>query len=419
MIKTLNLADQITKQLPSELVGFLQLAGEVAVRLEQKLFLVGGVVRDLQLKRTNLDLDLVVEGDAIKLANELASLKNGKVIAHSRFNTAKIRWGKWSVDIACARAEGYEKPGALPDVRPCDIRSDLVRRDFTINAMAVYLEPLHYGELIDIFKGREDLEKKFIRILHDNSFIDDATRIWRAVRYEQRLDFKIEPHTQNLLRRDIDYLDTISGNRIRNELDLCLEEEQPEKALLRAGELGVLARMCPSLKADGWIAKKIVKARGMLQPYCPPEELYLSFLVYRLTLNDLEDLITYLKFPRLISRTLRDTLNLKSELPVLAEPELLPSRIYHCLHQYSETAILANLMTNEVRLISQRIELFLNKLRHVPTALTGEDLINLGIPSGPRIKEILELLREARLDGKVATKEAEIVIVNTLGKSAN
>ncbi len=419
MVKTINLADRIKKQLPGELVGFMQMAGGVAVRLEQKLYLVGGVVRDLLLKRTNLDLDLVVEGDAIKLADELAKLKNGQVIAHIRFNTAKIRWGKWSVDIAAARAEGYEKPGALPDVQSCDIQSDLVRRDFSLNAMAIYLDPLRYGELIDLFNGREDLEQSFIRILHDNSFIDDATRIWRAVRYEQRLDFRIEPHTLDLLKRDIAYLGTLSGDRVRHELELCLEEEQPEKVLLRAGELGVLAGICPRLEADKWLAKKIIKARGILQPYCPPEELNLAFLVYRVTSHDLADLLTYLKFPRTISRTLHDTLNLKEELAVLAEPELAPSRIYHCLHRYSQTAILANLLANEVPLIRQRLEFFLNTLRHVLPALTGDDLINLGIPSGPRLKEILELLREARLDGKVGTREEEIEWVKTLGKAAN
>lgn len=413
MIKNTNLANQIKKQLPAELVDFIRLAGEVAIRRGHKLYLAGGVVRDLLLGRTNLDLDMVAEGDAIELADELARLKNGKVIAHSRFHTAKIRWEKWSVDIATARAEGYEQPGSLPEVQPCDIQNDLIRRDFTINAMAIYLDPPSYGEVIDLFRGHEDLERGKIRVLHDYSFKDDPTRIWRAIRYEQRLGFRIEPHTLDLLKRYSSFLDTVSGDRIRHELELCLEEEQPEKILLRADELGILARICPRLSADDWLAKKISRARGMMQPYCPPEELYLGFLVYRLSKNDLEDLIAYLKFSRTVAQDLRDTLSLKKELPSLAKPVLAPSRIYHCLHNYSKNAILTNLVINDLPLIRQRIEFYLNKLRYIHTALTGDDLLQAGIASGSRIKEILEVLREARLDGKVETREEELAMIRS------
>jgi tRNA nucleotidyltransferase (CCA-adding enzyme) len=411
MIKNVNLADSIRKQLPAELVRFMQKAGEVAGRSGIKLYLVGGVVRDLILQRPNLDLDLVAEGDAIKLAEELAKLENGRVVAHSRFNTAKIKWDKWSVDIAASRAEGYKSPGALPNVQPSDIQSDLIRRDFTINAMAVFLDPPQYGELLDLYKGRIDLEHKLVRILHDNSFEDDATRIWRAVRYEERLDFTIEPHTLSLLKRDITYLDTISGDRIRHELELVLEEERPEKALMRADELGVLARICPRLEAGEWVAKRIARARGMLQPYCPPKEMYLSFLIYRLAPADLEDLIIYLKLTRPIAQTLRDTLKLKEGLPSLGEAEIAPSQIYRCLHPYSQPAVLANLMATDFPLVRQNIEFFLNKLRHIQPALTGEDLKNMGIASGPQIHEILDSLRKARLDGKVTTRNEELEMV--------
>ena len=414
MIKNTNLAEQIKERLPVELADFLQLAGRRAFRLEEKVYLVGGVVRDLLLGRTNLDLDLVAEHDAIKLAEELAKAKNGKVIAHSRFNTAKIRWGKWSVDIATARSESYSKPGALPTVQSgSTIENDLSRRDFTINAMAVCLSSPHYGELIDLFRGREDLERAKIRVLQDYSFRDDATRIWRAARYEQRLDFRIESHTLNLLKRDIAYLDTISGDRIRHELELCLEEELPEKALLRADELGMIARICPVLEVDDWLARKFARARGMMQPYSLPQELYMAFLVYRLPLSDLEDLIGYLKFSNAVAQTLRDTLNLKNELSSLAKPGIPPSRIYHCLGQYTQNAILANLVISEHSVIRQRIELYLNKLRYVRVALTGDDLLREGIAQGPQIKEVIEILREARLDGRVVNREEELRLVKS------
>jgi len=417
MIQSLNLANQISRHLPAELVEFMHLAGSLASRQNQRLFLVGGVVRDLLLGRNNLDLDLVAEGDALKLAEELADLKNGKVIAHSRFNTAKIKWGKWSVDIATARAEAYENPGALPSVEcNCDIQKDLIRRDFTINAMAIYLDPLHYGQLIDLYQGQEDLQRGYIRILHDNSFKDDATRIWRAVRYEQRLDFEIESHTLEILRRDLAYLDTISGDRIRHELELCLEEECPEKSLVRAGELGILQRINPHLTAGEWLAKKISKARGLMQPYCPPEELYLAFLVYRFSSNDLADLMQYLRFPRSVIRGLQDTLQLKNELVNLSRTDLLPSQVYRYLHPHSQTAIMANLLATDSVLVRRYIELYLNKLRHIQLDLSGDDLLEMSAISGPRMKEILEALHEAKLDGRITTREDELQMAQKMGR---
>ncbi|MFC1966600.1 CCA tRNA nucleotidyltransferase, partial [Chloroflexota bacterium] len=243
MAEKTNLSSKIEKQLPVELVKFMHAAGQVAASQEQGLYLVGGVVRDLLLGRTNLDLDMVVGGNAIELAQRLAGTTRGKLITHPRFNTAKLRWDTWSVDFATARSETYEKPGALPKVKPGSLASDLFRRDFTINAMAIELSHGRYGQLIDRHGGMDDLKHKLIRILHERSFIDDATRIWRGLRYEQRLDFQLEANTLKLLKRDLPMLDTISGDRIRHELELVLREEFPEKALRRATELGVLPRL--------------------------------------------------------------------------------------------------------------------------------------------------------------------------------
>lgn len=405
-----NLTGIIKKQLPLELVNFIQLAGQIAVQMNINLYMVGGIVRDLMLKRSNLDLDLVVEGDAIKIAGELARLMKGKVIAHSRFQTAKIQWDRWSVDIAAARGETYEKPGALPIVQPWDLASDLIRRDFTINAMAISLAPSNYGTLIDLHHGCEDLKHRLIRVLHDKSFEDDATRIWRAIRYEQRLDFHIDLHTLNLLRRDLPYLDTISGDRLRHELELCLEEEKPEKVLLRAGELGILSGIHPALKMNEADAGKISRARGLLQPYTPPREIFLGLLFYHLTLEELKQVITRLNFSKREKWELEDIIKLREDLPLLAA-EIPPSRIYHMLHPFSQNAILTNWLASDSPSIRQKIDSFLNRLRFIQPSLTGEDLINLGIPSGPRIKEILGMLHEARLDDKVSSLEEETKLV--------
>ena len=411
MPETVNLADKIEKQLPAELVGFMRRTGEVAAGQGQNLYLVGGVVRDLLLGRSNLDLDLVVEGDAIKLAQQLAAITRGSLTTHPRFNTAKLRWDIWSVDLATARSETYARPGALPSVKPGSLASDLFRRDFTINTMAIELVPSRYGDLIDPYGGREDLKHRLIRVLHEKSFTDDATRIWRGLRYEQRLNFQLERDTLELLKRDIPRLDTISGDRIRYELECIFGEERPEKVLRRAEELGVLPKLHPSLKGNGWLAEKFEQARQLTSPNPPPIGLYLALLVYYLTGEETEHLISYLRLSKPIAQTLRDSISLKAKLKSLADPEITPSRIYHLLHGYSSPALIANSLASDSPIARRHIRLFLSKLRYVKPALTGDDLKRIGITPGPQIKEILERLHEARLDGKVSSKQGEVELV--------
>jgi tRNA nucleotidyltransferase (CCA-adding enzyme) len=295
MPKQINLAEKIETSLPVELVTLVNNAVAVAGNRKQPFYLVGGVVRDLLLEKINdiCDLDLVVEGDAIGLAGEFAEKVGGKLTAHLMFNTAKIELANCTIDIAMARTETYAKPGALPVVTSGHLKTDLFRRDFTINAMAVCLSPDNYGELIDLYGGLKDLKAKKIRILHDRSFTDDATRIWRAVRYEQRLGFRIEPETLALLKRDLPLMKTVGGYRLRHELELVLKEKEPEKCLLRADELGVLKELHPSLKADDWLAIQFQKARqsGMANP-----DYYLGLLAYRLSDDEPRQITKYLRF---------------------------------------------------------------------------------------------------------------------------
>ena len=415
MFEVINLASKMERQLPAELVNFMQVGGEVAQSQGQRLYLVGGVVRDLLLGRTNFDLDLVVEGDAINLAQQLIGINQGEIITHPRFGTAKLQWNKWSVDLATARSETYVKPGALPSVKPGSIENDLFRRDFTINTMAIELNPSCYGELLDLYGGRNDLEHELIRVLHEKSFVDDATRIWRGLRYEQRLNFQLEPVTLQLLKRDIPWLDTISGDRIRHELELILKEEYPEKILRRADGLGVLAKLHSSLRGNGWLTRKFEQVRQLSSPDLPLVGLYLALLAYPLTSEENEQLISYLRLPKSVAQTLRDTTGIKTKLKSLADTELPPSSIYSLLHGYSSPAIIANSLAADSPVARQRIHLFLNKLRYIKPVLNGEDLQSMGVAPGPRIKEILNLLREARLDGKVSSKKDEEGLVEGWG----
>jgi len=409
--ESINLASKIKEQLPSELVEFMRLAGELAQKRGQKLYLVGGVVRDLLLGRRNFDLDLVVEGDAIALAQELAEAKKCKLTAHHRFGTAKLRWNGWSADIATARSETYARACALPAVNPSTIEDDLFRRDFTINAMAVELNPGFYGRRLDLYEGMADLEKKLIRVLHEKSFIDDATRIWRAIRYEQRLDFKLEPETLKLVKRDAGYLKKVSGDRIRHELELIFEEEFPEKALCRAAELGILKLLHPKLKADKWLTSKYEQARQWRSLDIPSFGLYLVLLVYRMNPDDVEKCVSYLRLRKSIARILHDTVHIKDGLKRLASPQITPSQVYARLINRSAEAVAANIIAGEIPEAVQRLNEFINKLRFIKPALNGEDLKELGVAPGPQIKDVLHRLLEARLEGKAATRREEETLV--------
>jgi tRNA nucleotidyltransferase (CCA-adding enzyme) len=202
-------------------------------------------------------------------------------------------------------------------------------------------------------------------------------------------------------------LDTISSDRIRYELECILKEERPEKVLRRAEELGVLPKLSPSLKGRGWLTKKFGQARQISFPNPPPVGLYLAILVYPLTNEETEPLISFLRLPKSLAQTLRDTIALKVKLPSLANPKLTPSRIYRLLHGYSLQAVTANSLACDSPMAHQHIHLFLNKLRYVKSALTGNDLQKMGIAPGPQMKELLQRLHEAKLDGKVTSKRDE------------
>jgi tRNA nucleotidyltransferase (CCA-adding enzyme) len=408
---TESLSKQLEKYLPPPVLALVKIAGKDASKLGQELYIVGGVVRDLFLGRANFDFDLVVEGDAIVLARKLAKESQAKLTIHSRFGTAKLLYPDFSIDLATARRETYSRPGALPTVEPGSLKDDLIRRDFSINAMALHLNSQQFGELVDLYNGRDDMEHRLIKILHPKSFIDDATRILRALRYEQRLGFKLEMETERLLRRDAAMFDAISGDRLRHELDLILKEDEPEHILRRAEELGVLGRLHPSLKGNDRLANTFARAR-QVDKRTTLSNLYLCLLIYNLREKQVEEFISRFNFPKNIAEALKQTLQLKTQLHELANAGLKPSHIYRLLHGYSVTTIQANAMASESPIATRYLNLYLNKLRYVKPILNGDDLQRLGIASGPKIKEALAVLQKAKLDGEVKTRLDEERLVH-------
>ena len=396
--------------LPAERLALLRRAGLIAREEGVSLYLVGGGARDLLLSRPTEDLDLVVEGDAETLASIIAKRLSGQVVSRSQFSTAKVRVEGVSLDLVTARNERYLRPGALPQIAHGTIEEDLERRDFSVNAMAFPLHAGSEGRLLDPFGGLDDLQRGLIRTLHDGSFIDDATRIMRAVRYEQRLGFGLEAHTETLLRRDLPMLDTISGDRLRRELHLWLNEERFVSTIVRADALGVMAAIHPSLAGAGQVVRKALGSEG--KP-AVEEQARLGLLAFSMTQTGGEQVIDRLRMPTGWATVVRDTIALKGRLPRLSDAEMSPAQLYEALAPYNPAATLACALAAPGQKARQRLYLFLEKLRHVKPSLGGRDLIQLGVAQGPAVGEMLARLRSARLNGAATNRSQELELARS------
>ena len=404
-----TVAVQMEELLAPAAVRFLRAAGTLAARQGLPLFLVGGSVRDLLLDRPVLDLDLVVEGDAPRLAAALAEEQGGAVTARSQFGTAKLKVGDLTLDLATARRENYAHPGALPTVHPGSLADDQARRDFTINAVAASLNEGAFGRLQDPFGGRADLDAKRVRILHATSFADDATRIVRAIRYEQRLGFRMDADTETHARGDAHYLDTISGDRLRRELERTFQEPAPEASMSRARELGVLGRVFPPLDWPEPHSAALMRWRaegGRVQPLHVA-----ALLAAPLSTAEADGLARRLNANQRWGRVLRDAAELRGRLPAVADPGLRPSQIAAALRDLEPTAVEAWAMLTEDPPVRQRLLDYACRIRYVKPTLNGHDLQALGVPRGPAIGRLLNELLQARLDGVVSTRDEEEAFV--------
>ena len=378
------------------------------------VYLVGGPVRDALLGAPVLDLDFSIEGDAAEFARQLSRSVDAELTVHQRFGTATVVTRQVRIDLVTARSETYARPGQLPDVKPGTIADDLARRDFTINAMAL---PLHrQGEqLVDPHHGYRDLEVGTVRALHDRSFIDDPTRLFRAVRYEQRLGFAIEERTLEWAAEAIadGRMAAVSGDRWRHELERILGEEYPGPALLRAGELGLLAGLHPALaNAEG------LQRLSHHAPEEVEEDYWLAALFAPLTTEEGEGLVNRLRMAGRMAAVARDTIAVGiQESEILAAGET-PSALFQLLSPLEPAAVSAwAKLTPETEVVPS-LRRYLDELRFVRPVLSGTELLALGVPQGPLMGEILSSLRTARLDGTVASEEEEQALVKSLLKNA-
>lgn len=409
---------------PAPLLALIRQIGEEAAQQGYDIYFVGGIVRDLLLGQPLVDVDIVVEGHAIALGKALAAKFGGEIHAHSRFGTVK-----WTlpqelvmsneklvmshIDLVTARTEFYEHPTALPLVERSSIKQDLHRRDFTINTLAIRLDPQRWGELLDFYGGKADLEAGMIRVLHSLSFIDDPTRILRAARFEARLGFHLDLQSESLIANALPMLDRITGGRIRHELDLIFHEAQPEAALDRLQALGALAHMHPELVSDTWLRDRFVRLRQpenlALWRIDAAQELdffYWGLFLYRLSPEALEGTLRRLLMPRRIGGGMRALPLVHATLPHLQTLER-PSQIVTLLEPLPDEILPLAWLASDSPTVKAKLERYAHEWRCVQCALTGQDLKQLGLPPGPVYRHIFETLRAARLDGEIATREDE------------
>ena len=439
-----NLAEKLEKALPTGQFALLKEAAQVADHQQAALYIVGGFVRDLLLDLPSLDFDLVVEGDAIHLARSLASKHGGRVTSHARFGTAKWHLPEnWqaklgdhyqknpvslsreqvrSLDLISARTEFYTYPTALPTVQRGSIKLDLHRRDFTINTLALRLDGNHYGELHDYWGGLTDLRQGLVRVLHSLSFVDDPTRILRAVRFEQRFSFAIEERTLQLMEEAVSLLDRVSSDRIRHELDHILSEDSNTRILKRLSQLNLMKAIHPKLIWDDWLQGKIATLED-IQPAPVWDSLiggnlsvhrsliYILWLI-RLPLHQVQSIVTRIRLPAALARIAYSARSLWKNLDELVRAS--PSKVVSRLDGVTQLALYAAYHASDNYEVKNVIEQYISHWRFVSPSIDGHALRQRGIPPGPVYKTILTRLRDGWLDGEIQNPDQENMLIERI-----
>lgn len=413
--------DKLIKALPEELISILHAASRVADKCGYKVYICGGIVRDIILGVKNLDIDLILEGEIIEFANAFAKEINAKKVnIHEKFGTAEVVLSDdfW-IDVATARVEFYEYPAALPDVEKSSIKFDLYRRDFTINALAVSLNKGDMFKIIDYFGGFEDLEAGIIRVLHNLSFVEDPTRILRAVRFEQRYDMQMEPQTLRFLKDAVSkkLLLKLSDDRIWHELKIILSEPKALNMLQRLFELGAWDQVFPnvSYEAIKKVLDKINECIKLLNEWGWQQQeekwfLYFMAVVHHISLEHAKAAChKYSLSAKQIKKVEKTIENLNEVLRKLTtNSELKISEIYECIKDFPKEAYPLLLAKLDDRKALEMLKLTINKMNSCALYMSGDDIEDMGVRPGPIYKEVLNAVYKAKLDGKVNSKEEEL-----------
>ena len=430
-VKNREIEGLMNRHLSEKVVGMLHDLGRTGDRLELPVYAVGGFVRDLLLGHENVDMDLTVEGDGILFAESFAAEHGCRVKSHQKFGTAVIILPDgYKVDVASTRLEYYLSPGALPTVEHSSLKMDLYRRDFTVNTLAIRLNSESFGTLIDYFGAYRDLLAKSIRVLHNLSFVEDPTRVFRAIRFEQRLNFKIARHTEDLIKNAVkmEFLEKLGGRRLLSELVQILKEKEPLKGVWRMASLGLLRfihrelELTPSLQELLKEVRYTVSWFDLLYLERPYERWAVYFLAICDTLSDDQFLVTctrlalneHYKSKLVEMRRQGAELVCSLECKLAQQGKLENSEIYFFLRGLPVEVLLYHMAKSGSPEVKRCISLYFTKLHGVRTLIGGDDLKRLGVQRGPRYRELLDAVLSAKLNGRVSSLEDEIRMVQAL-----
>jgi tRNA nucleotidyltransferase (CCA-adding enzyme) len=404
-----NLAQLLSTKSRVEHQQIFNLCRELSETIAQveSVYVVGGVVRDLILGREPVDTDISVVGDAGAFSGALAGRLGAARPTESEFLTFKITLGNTSegatsIDVTTARAETYAEPAALPGVVHSSIEDDLGRRDFTVNSMGISLSDSDWGNLVDPMNGLGDIMRKRIRVLHDASFTDDPTRLFRAVRYAVRLDFSIDSTMKSLIDDSLGKVDRLGGARLRNEFELMLGEPKRVEILREAEDLGLLAAISPGLRI-GSRSLEVMESGASTR-----FEDLLALSTFGLTQDEAEQVTQRFDGPEMWTKTIRGNPELADLVAVLDRSDIRRSEVAEILDSVPLQSIRAYIAAGPPLPRRDRMIEYIDKIRFERPEITGDDLIAAGIEEGPVIGQLIGIVRRARLDGQVKTKQEEL-----------
>jgi tRNA nucleotidyltransferase (CCA-adding enzyme) len=423
-VRTRNVLKFMKERLSPRILDMLQVIGEKAYQLGCNAYVVGGFVRDLFLYRTNEDLDIVIEGDGIAFAKKYAKFVNARIHSYEKFGTAVIIFPDgFKIDVASARMEYYKFPAALPTVEMSSIKLDLFRRDFTVNTLAIQLKPDKFGLLIDFFSAQKDIKEKSIRVLHNLSFVEDPTRVFRAIRFEQRFGFSIGKLTSGLIENAVkmNFFKRLSGRRVFAELRQILEEKNPLDAIKRLDEYNLLSVVHPSIELNNQMislfnsVKKVLSWHDLLFL----EEPYMRWAVYFLALTrhcdkeTADEICIRIELaPRY--KTILYKERFEADRSMLWMERDLPTKnstIFKHLAVFRIELILYMMAATKHETVKRSISNYVTRLRYIDTSVTGKDLKKMGLEPGPIYREILQAVLDAKLDGQLKTRNDELDFV--------
>jgi tRNA nucleotidyltransferase (CCA-adding enzyme) len=422
-----DLSNRLIKVLPADIYKLIKAISKTADKEGYRLYVAGGFIRDLILGYKNLDIDLVVEENAIEFAKILKKKFKCTLITHARFATAiLIMKNGFRIDLATSRTEFYEYPAALPTVQFSNISNDLSRRDFTINAMAMGLNKDNFAKLIDIFGGEKDIKNKKIRVLHNLSFIEDPTRIFRAIKFEQRYNFKIDTQTEHLIKTavDMDMFMKIAGERIRDELIPILSEKEPFKGIRRMQQLHELRFIHPRLNLSTAKKKTLRQVFKYINWYkTTSSEPIKEWLVYFICLldgfskNEIKQITTRLVISNMDREIIKwYNVNSAKAIRVLRQParKVSISQVYRILRGSSKEALIALVAKTDNLTARSQIMRHLDTYSKIKLIVRGSDIKKMGLKPSPDYGKILNKLLYLKMDLGLRTKKQELIELNKL-----